>query len=187
MGPSSRRVTSLHRPRHPVENCYIERFNGKLRDECLNQHWFPSLVDAREDRELARGVHYRSPAQCERAQRACPIHTHGVCKTDAAGDSFTTHPTVSLELDSRAGERHTPTSCQFTSFHIENDVISSFVSALTGYPFMASGDITATDGHHSRCCRGSMYASTCRSATEYVPRAYRVQHQPLYGACPYLG
>jgi putative transposase len=35
------------RPGHPVENCYIESFNGKLRDECLNQHWFLSLTDAR--------------------------------------------------------------------------------------------------------------------------------------------
>lgn len=35
------------RPGHPVENCYVESFNGKLRDECLNQHWFLSLADAR--------------------------------------------------------------------------------------------------------------------------------------------
>jgi len=28
---------------HLVENCYIESFNGKPRDECLNQHWFLSL------------------------------------------------------------------------------------------------------------------------------------------------
>jgi putative transposase len=35
------------RPGHPVENCYIESFNGRLRDECLNQHWFLSLADAR--------------------------------------------------------------------------------------------------------------------------------------------
>ncbi|HWG38116.1 MAG TPA: transposase, partial [Terriglobales bacterium] len=26
---------------------YIESFNGKLRDECLNQHWFLGLADAR--------------------------------------------------------------------------------------------------------------------------------------------
>ncbi|MBK6780846.1 MAG: transposase [Gemmatimonadetes bacterium] len=25
------------RPGHPVENCFIESFNGKLRDECLSQ------------------------------------------------------------------------------------------------------------------------------------------------------
>ena len=32
----------------PWENGYIESFNGKLRDECLNEHWFLSLDDARE-------------------------------------------------------------------------------------------------------------------------------------------
>ena len=34
-------------PGKPVQNCYIESFNGRLRDECLNQHWFRSLGDAR--------------------------------------------------------------------------------------------------------------------------------------------
>ena len=33
-------------PGKPVQNAFIERFNGKLRDECLNQHWFLSLRDA---------------------------------------------------------------------------------------------------------------------------------------------
>ena len=28
------------RPGKPVENAYIESFNGKFRDECLNEHWF---------------------------------------------------------------------------------------------------------------------------------------------------
>lgn len=30
------------------ENAFIESFNGKLRDECLNSHWFTSLKDARD-------------------------------------------------------------------------------------------------------------------------------------------
>jgi transposase InsO family protein len=28
------------RPEKPVENAFIESFNGRLRDECLNSHWF---------------------------------------------------------------------------------------------------------------------------------------------------
>ncbi len=27
---------------------FIESFNGKFRDECLNEHWFRDLTDARE-------------------------------------------------------------------------------------------------------------------------------------------
>lgn len=34
-------------PGKPVENAFIESFNGRLRDECLNQHYFLSLADAR--------------------------------------------------------------------------------------------------------------------------------------------
>lgn len=35
------------RPGKPVENAYIESFNGRVRDECLNLHWFQSLEQAR--------------------------------------------------------------------------------------------------------------------------------------------
>jgi len=39
------------RPGRPVENGFIESFNGRLRDECLNVEWFPTRADAR--RKLA--------------------------------------------------------------------------------------------------------------------------------------
>ncbi len=39
------------RPGKPIENCFVESFNGKFRDECLNQHWFTSLRDARSQIE----------------------------------------------------------------------------------------------------------------------------------------
>src|SRR5262249_38169443 len=35
------------RPGKPTDNAFIESFNGKLRAECLNAHWFMSLDDAR--------------------------------------------------------------------------------------------------------------------------------------------
>ena len=34
-------------PGKPVQNAYIESFNGRLRDECLNEQWFMSLPLAR--------------------------------------------------------------------------------------------------------------------------------------------
>ena len=43
------------RPGKPVENAFIESFNGRLRDECLNVHQFISIDDAQaQDRSLAR-------------------------------------------------------------------------------------------------------------------------------------
>ena len=42
------------RPGRPVENAFIEAFNGRLRDECLNVHQFVSLADAKEKIEAWR-------------------------------------------------------------------------------------------------------------------------------------
>jgi putative transposase len=42
------------RPGKPVENAYIESFNGKLRDECLNTNQFWSLDDAKQKIEAWR-------------------------------------------------------------------------------------------------------------------------------------
>jgi len=38
----------LTEPGKPMQNGYIEIFNGKFRDECLNEHWFTSLAQASE-------------------------------------------------------------------------------------------------------------------------------------------
>ena len=35
-------------PGKPVQNAFIESFNGKFRDECLSQSWFTNLEDARQ-------------------------------------------------------------------------------------------------------------------------------------------
>ena len=35
------------RPGKPTDNAMVESFNGRLRQECLNEHWFMSLQDAR--------------------------------------------------------------------------------------------------------------------------------------------
>ena len=35
------------RPGKPIENCFVESFNGKFREECLNENGFTSLEDAK--------------------------------------------------------------------------------------------------------------------------------------------
>ena len=42
----------LIEPGKPNQNAYVESFNGQLRDECLNEHWFMSLDHARTEIEL---------------------------------------------------------------------------------------------------------------------------------------
>lgn len=42
------------RPGKPTDNGHIESFNGRLRDECLNAHWFHNLTDAKDKIETWR-------------------------------------------------------------------------------------------------------------------------------------
>ena len=51
-----RRGVKLHfiTPGRPVENAYIESFNGRLRDECLNTHYFAGMQDAKRKIEAWR-------------------------------------------------------------------------------------------------------------------------------------
>jgi putative transposase len=42
------------RPGKPIENCFVESFNERFRDECLNVNWFLSLDDARRRVEIWR-------------------------------------------------------------------------------------------------------------------------------------
>jgi putative transposase len=44
---SNRVVLRLIEPGKPNQNAYIESFNGRLRDECLNEHWFVNLPHAK--------------------------------------------------------------------------------------------------------------------------------------------
>ena len=37
----------LIEPGKPSQNAYVESFNGRFRDECLNEHWFLDLEHAR--------------------------------------------------------------------------------------------------------------------------------------------
>ena len=63
----------------PTQNAYIESFNGKFRDECLNEHWFRTLHEARqivarwrEDYNQGRphsALQYQTPAEFAAAWR----------------------------------------------------------------------------------------------------------------------
>jgi putative transposase len=45
------------RPGRPIDNAKVESFNGRLRAECLNAHWFLSLQDAQRKIEAWRGYY----------------------------------------------------------------------------------------------------------------------------------
>ena len=57
------------RPGKPTDNCFIETFNGSLRDECLNVHWFETLEEAKAKIEAWRRDYNESrPHQALREQ-----------------------------------------------------------------------------------------------------------------------
>ena len=72
----------LIQPGKPIQNAYIESFNGKFRDECLNEHWFTTLAHAqdvitawRQDYNQERphsALDYRTPAQFAADWRSLP-------------------------------------------------------------------------------------------------------------------
>lgn len=63
----------LIEPGKPTQNAYVESFNGKFRDECLNEHWFATLAEARvlinewrrdyNQRRPHSALQYQTPAE----------------------------------------------------------------------------------------------------------------------------
>jgi putative transposase len=70
-------------PGKPVQNAFVESFHGRLRDECLDRHWFVGLSDARHTIETWRqdynqsrphsALGYRPPEEFRQAFAATAI------------------------------------------------------------------------------------------------------------------
>ena len=71
------KITLIHiQPGKPMPNGHVESFHGRLRDECLNAHWFRTLNDVRATLEKWRqeyncerphsGLGYRTPEEFRR-------------------------------------------------------------------------------------------------------------------------
>lgn len=73
------------RPGKPVENGYIESFNGRLRDECLNVEVFFSLADARRKLEFWRHDYNHHRPHSALADRT-PAEFAAICSSGNDGD-----------------------------------------------------------------------------------------------------
>ena len=82
----------LIEPGKPMQNGYIESFNGKFRDECLNEHWFETLHQARSATAIWRQDYNEvSPhSSCERIPPAKFAEQHRQRAGDAARSTSTT-------------------------------------------------------------------------------------------------
>ena len=78
----------LIQPGKPMQNGYIESFNGKFRDECLNEHWFSDLAHARElinqwridynENRPHSSLGYQTPLEFAAANRQIDSRTTGI-------------------------------------------------------------------------------------------------------------
>jgi putative transposase len=82
----------LIQPGRPMQNGYIESFNGKFRDECLNEQWFDSLQQARSTISTWRQDYneIRPHSSLERIPPAKLAKLHRQHAGDAAQTSTTT-------------------------------------------------------------------------------------------------
>lgn len=93
-------------PGKPVQNSYIESFNGRFRDECLNTNWFENLSDARRKIEAWRSEYnqqrphsslaYRTPEEFARQWGPSPslivIEQSGTSVKDSLRRAETARP-----------------------------------------------------------------------------------------------
>lgn len=106
----------------PTQNSFIESFNGRFRDECLNAHWFENLTDAKRKIEAWRveynetrphsSLAYRTPAEFARQWSASPSITVVEQTGDPVKDSLTAQASLT---GSPACSRPTDTSSKASS------------------------------------------------------------------------
>jgi putative transposase len=72
-------------PGKPMQNAYIESFNGKFRDECLSQHWFVSLEEARSVSEEWR-IDYNERRPHRSLQQQTPAEFAAKCSSKQAAE-----------------------------------------------------------------------------------------------------
>ena len=66
-----KKLTLVHiQPGRPMQNGHVESFHGRLRDECLNAHWFRTLNDVRVTLE-----NWRQEYNCERPHSGLDYRT----------------------------------------------------------------------------------------------------------------
>ena len=101
-----RTITLIHiQPGKPMQNGHVESFHGRLRDECLNAHWFRTLNDVRTTLEK-----WRQEYNCERPHSGLDYRTpeefRQILDRGKEGD------TTALENATRFPLSHRPDGCE---------------------------------------------------------------------------
>jgi len=102
-------------PSKPQQNGFIESFHGRLRDECLNEHLFPSLAAARRIIEACRTDYSTARPHSSLAGLAsteftnCPRQPHmdTEAKLSAAGNGEHVNACLTFKLELSRDKRYT--------------------------------------------------------------------------------
>ena len=97
------------RPGKPTENAFIESFNGKLRDECLNEKWSSSLAEARRIIEEWRRDYNRVRPHSSLGNLTPQEYTHRQC-----GLWSPTAPAAHTDGTQPVGRAHERADCPIT-------------------------------------------------------------------------
>ena len=108
---AQRGIRLVHiQPGKPTQNSFIESFNGRFRDECLNANWFENLADARRKIEAWRedynqrrphsSLAYRTPAEFARRWSPSPSTTVVEQTGESVKDSLAARKTGASLTDS---------------------------------------------------------------------------------------
>ena len=95
----------LTQPGKPTQNAYVESFNGKFRDECLNENWFISLEHARAVIAIWRKDYnevrpHSSLPKCTPAEFAAALRNEGSLAGSTADRNLTHRSGMLPNLDS---------------------------------------------------------------------------------------
>jgi len=83
------------RPGKPMDNGYIESFNGKYRDEFLSEHWFESIAEAAEKAETWR-IDYNEQRPHQSLGRRTPAEVHADYERGFAASAGSVVPVVNV-------------------------------------------------------------------------------------------
>jgi len=100
------KITLVHiQPGKPMQNGHVESFHGRLRDECLNAHWFRTLNDVRTTLEK-----WRQEYNCERPHSGLDYRTPEEFRQTL--DRGKDGDTAALENATRFPLSHRPDGCE---------------------------------------------------------------------------
>ncbi len=90
-------------PGKPNQNAYVESFNGRLRDECLNERWFVSLAHARAVIEA-----WRREYNGERPKKALGGMTPAAYASSSLQDRLSSNRALNGTATQDGGGRRSP-------------------------------------------------------------------------------